>query len=96
MKITRKQLKKLIKEVVTIPVPESDSIYMSIDLIDDATERIRGVLKSTSHEDIAYSDRSVGTGPERIDKALQKELGNIKRLIDVLERKLTEKGMVGE
>ena len=93
MKITRRQLRQIIKETVSIPVPGANTVYVILEAIDSASERVRGVLKAGSHEDLSYTEKSIGTGPERVDRALHKELGNLKRLVGALETKLSKLGL---
>ena len=96
MKITRKQLRQMIKEAVSVPVDDSAWPFKALDSLDLTTERTRGILKAKSHNDIKYSEKSVGKGPERVDKALQQELDNLKRLVRVLEKQLVQLGFTSK
>ena len=93
MKITRKQLRQIIREAVSIPVSTSDQVYIRLNQIESSSQRIRKTLKASSHEDLPYTEKSIGVGPERIGRALQKELAFLKKATSALEKQLINLGM---
>jgi hypothetical protein len=93
MKITRRQLRQIIKEAVSIPVSSSDNSHIMLSQIVSSIERIRKTLKASSHEDLPYTEKAIGVGPERIDRALQKELSFLKKVTSALEKQLANLGM---
>ena len=77
-----------INEAINIPFNENDHVVLNCGGIVSAAQRMEKTLTAPNHNAIPYSVNAVGEGPERVDRAIQKEMANIGRHLQNISKKL--------
>ena len=105
MKITRRQLRRMINESlgilnegIKIPVKKEYNYknpHFVLEQIARFSKSIEITLNAKDHTETPHSEKAVGSkdDPLRVDRGLQKDLATLKRLVNQLEKALKLLGL---